>query len=456
MRRHPARLRFGLAVVCLGALVGPFDTTVNTAFPAITEAFALAPHEIQWVVIAYVLAQSSFALLAGRVGDLFGHRRVFAIGLVACALSHAAVALAPDFPSMIAARALQGLAVGIVISCAVALATLPFPPEDKPAVIATYVTATTLAMAAAPWLGGVLVGSFGWQGVYWFRVPLALSALLLMHWAMPRVPRAAAAIDVPGAHFDWVGAVGFVGAMSLVVLGVAESARPGGNGVAAALAIVAGGAVAFAFVRHEARCAHPVIRVDPFRNPRFASVQLASVAINFACFSNLLLLPYVLARSAGVSIGGVGLLLSLYPGGAVLGSFAAGRAARRLTPAALAACGLFVSAGGLVATAAALAAGSMPGIAAGMALSGAGTGLFQVGYLDATTSMLPAHERGVAGSLVIVTRLLGVVFGASGISWLQARTASEAVSFAWLGGALFAAAISFAVLRGDRRWFRSA
>ena len=75
------RARLGLAVVCAGALLGPFDTTVNTAFPVITEAFGLERPDIQWVVIAYVLAQSLFALAFGHVGDRIGHRRVFATGL---------------------------------------------------------------------------------------------------------------------------------------------------------------------------------------------------------------------------------------------------------------------------------------------------------------------------------------------------------------------------------------
>ena len=126
-----ARTRLALAIICLGSLLAPFDTTVNTAFPVITAAFSLPLRDIQWVVIPFVLAQSSFALIFGHLGDRFGHRRIFALGLGASVLAHAAVALAPDFPTMVAMRMFQGAAVGIAVSCGPALATLLYAPADK-------------------------------------------------------------------------------------------------------------------------------------------------------------------------------------------------------------------------------------------------------------------------------------------------------------------------------------
>ena len=442
--------RLGLAVVCLGASVGPFDTTVNTAFPVITAAFGLAPHEIQWVVIAFVLAQSSLTLVFGRLGDLFGYRRIFAIGLLSCALAHAAVGLAPDFATLVAMRVFQGLAVGLVVSCGPALATLMFAPHEKREVIAIFVTATSVAMALGPWLGGLLIDAFGWPGVYWFRVPLALLALVLM----PILPAPAAlpgdasggkeAAPVRG-RFDWAGAIGLTAVMCCLILGLAELARPQGDASRGALGLLAGAVGAALFVRHELRTAHPVLRITPFRSPRFAGVQLASVIVNFACFANLLLIPYVLTRGTGASIAAAGLVLSFYPAGSVLGGMLASRLGARLASPGLMALGLSLAAAGLLLTAGILAQ-SMPGLlGAGMLLCGLGQGLFQVGYMDTTTTLLPAHERGVAGSLVNVTRGLGIVFGAAGISWLNGLWRIEAVTFGLLGSALALAALTFAM-----------
>ncbi|MDH4392387.1 MAG: MFS transporter, partial [Aquabacterium sp.] len=237
----PWRRRLALLAVCLGTLVGPLDTTVNTAFPVITAAFALAPHAIQWVVIAFVLTQTSLTLVFGRLGDLFGHRRIFAIGLATCAMAHLAVGLAPDYPTLVAMRVLQGLGVGLVVSCGAALATLAYPPDQKQRVLALYVASTSLAMAVGPWLGGVLIAAFDWPAVFIFRSPLALLVWLALPWVLP-APAARPLVAPPGRAgpsgaasataalaFDWAGAIGLSAVLCAVVLGLAELARPSGR-----------------------------------------------------------------------------------------------------------------------------------------------------------------------------------------------------------------------------------
>lgn len=434
------RARLGLAVVCTGALVGPFDTTVNTAFPVITGAFALAPGEIQWVVIAYVLAQSAFAMVFGHVGDRIGHRRVFAVGLLASAFAHAAVALSPDFPTFVGMRALQGMAVGITLACAPALATLMFPPERKGRVLALYAATASLGMAAAPWLGGLLLDAFGWPGVYWFRVPLALVALGMIAW-LPRPPPAVA--PGPSSGFDWIGALGLSAVLSALVLAAAALARPQPPAFAPLL-LVAGCVGAVLFATHEARAPHPVLRMAPFRSVRFSALQVASIVVNFACFANLLLLPYVLTDRLAASIVAAGLVLSAYPTGSVLGSLASARLVRGRSAAWSMTAGLAIAATGLAAIGGVLALAPHPGLlAAAMFGSGLGLGLFGVGYMDETTSMLPVTERGVAGSLVNVTRLIGVVFGAAGVGRLQAATGDVTQTFLALGGLILLTAFAF-------------
>lgn len=441
----PWRRRLALLAVCLGTLAGPLDTTVNTAFPVISAAFALAPHAIQWVVIAFVLTQTSLTLVFGRLGDLFGHRRIFAIGLATCAVAHPAVGLAPDYPTLVAMRVLQGLGVGLVVSCGAALATLAYPPDQKQRVLALYVASTSLAMAVGPWLGGVLIAAFDWPAVFLFRSPLALLVWLALPWVLPAPagpPGAGRAAAAPA--FDWVGAVGLSAVLCAVVLGLAELARPAGRVGVGLAGLVAGLLGAVLWVRHALRTPHPVLRLAPFRSRLFSGVQLASVALSLATFANLLLLPYVLMRGPqALAIGAAGLLLALYPCGAVLGSLLAGRLGARTGAIPLMVWGMGGSAIGLLATALLLVpapqllAGLPPAaLGAGMLVCGLGQGLFLVGYMDTTTSLLPAHERGVAGSLVSVTRLLGVALGAVGIGWFDAWGGSTALSFAVLGGAL--------------------
>lgn len=435
-----------LAVVCLGAMLGPFDTAVNTAFPVITAAFGLPLREIQWVVIPFVLAQSSLTLIFGRLGDLFGYRRIFAVGLAASVLAHAAAAMAPDFNTLVAMRVLQGLAVGLVMSCGPALATLLFPAADKRRILALYVLASSLAMALGPWFGGMLIEALGWPGVFWFRVPVALAALALLP-LLPRLAITAAAVPggSVGQRFDWLGAIGLSAVMSLLILALAEITRPQA-GLAGGLVLLLAGVVgAILFVRHESATAHPVLRMTPFRSAMFSGTQAASVLINFACFANLLLIPFILTRSPDASIAAAGLLLSFFPGGSVLSSLFVARLAPRLSAAGLMAAGLGVAAGGLLLTAGILAIHTLDWLGAGLLVSGLGLGMFQVGYMDATTSLLPPQERGVAGSLVSVTRLLGIVMGATGISWLNAQLPGFEASFLVVGLALGLFALGFAL-----------
>src|SRR5690554_6901971 len=210
------RALLGLAIVCLGALLSPLDTTVNTAFPVITEAFSLPLADIQWVVIPYVLAQAIFAIVFGHLGDRFGHRRIFALGLLACALAHAAVALAPDYRVLVSMRVFQGAAVGMTVACAPALATLLFPPSGKALALARYAAVFSLAMALGPWIGGLLLGAFDWPSVFWFRVPIALVVLALVPLLPSFAPVPVAAVGRAGGAgrmparehaFDWTGTV---------------------------------------------------------------------------------------------------------------------------------------------------------------------------------------------------------------------------------------------------------
>jgi MFS family permease len=440
---HP---RLALAIVCLGALLSPLDTAVNTAFPVITAAFGLALRDIQWVVIPFVLAQSCLALVFGHLGDRIGHRRVFAIGVAASAIGHAAVALAPDYPTLVAMRIVQGAAVGMAVSCAPALATLMFPAASKARVLAVFVAVNSLAMTVAPAIGGLLLAALGWPGVYWFRVPIALLALALVP-LLPDRPAAPPSAGRPPA-FDWAGAIGLTVVLAAIVLGFTGLGSPGPTPAHALPLLIGGLAGAAWWVRHESRCAHPVLRMAPFRALRFSAIQTASVVVNLACFANLLLLPYVLTREPGRSIAAAGALLSCYPLGSVLGSVLAGRLGPRLPAGRAMVVGLGGAAAGLALTAGVLAAWSSPlPLALGMLLSGLGLGLFQVGYMDQTTSMLPVQERGVAGSLVSVTRLLGILLGATGISWLHGLSGRHPISFAVLAAGLGVFALIFAVVQ---------
>ncbi len=313
---NPASART-FAAACLGAAVAPLDTMVNPAFPAISADFSLEVAQIQWVPIAYLLAYGSLALISGRLGDLYGYRRICLLGLAVSASAFAACAVAPTYAWFLAARVLQGVGIALTLGGAPPLAMAAYPESQRTAVLARYSAVLALVLALSPAAGGMLIEAFGWRAVYAVRVPIALAALALL----ARVPEAQRHPHAQG--FDGAGAALLMFWLTAFVLALALPAAIGWP-----LALLAAAGLAM-FVVHEARSAAPIVRPSLFLDARFALFNAASVGVHFVGFSMFLLGPYFFVRVAGLSTLAAGVLLSFGPAGAALGSALAERLVRR-------------------------------------------------------------------------------------------------------------------------------
>ena len=177
-------------MIGLGTAVVQLDTSVNIAFPAITRGFDLAIGDIQWVVICYVLTYASLLLALGRIGDTIGHARVFRIGLIWSAVALLLVSCAPTYGAMLVFRCLQGVGAALVLSCGVALVTSLYGEERRSRALGVYTMMMAFGLMLGPLLGGALTAIWDWPAVFWFRIPIALAALLLTLGALA-VARAA-------------------------------------------------------------------------------------------------------------------------------------------------------------------------------------------------------------------------------------------------------------------------
>ena len=195
----PSLLR--LVPLGLGISVVPLDTAVNIAFPDITGSFGLPIPMIQWVVICYVLTHAGLMLAFGRVGDMWGHARVFRAGLLWSIAAFLLCAAAPSFGWLLFFRFLQGIGAGLIISCAPALVTSLYPEARRSHALGIFTLMFAIGSASGPLIGGLLVEHWGWPAVFWFRAPIALTSLLLLR-GLPR--RGAAAAE---QRFDIVGAL---------------------------------------------------------------------------------------------------------------------------------------------------------------------------------------------------------------------------------------------------------
>ncbi|MEX2616998.1 MAG: MFS transporter [Alphaproteobacteria bacterium] len=400
------------SVIGFGTLVGPLDSAVNIAFPDITSDLDIPLPSIQWVVICYVLTYASLLLVFGRLGDLFGHQRVFRYGLALCAVSFLFCAWAPELEWLLVARVLQGVGTAMVISCGPALATGLFDETMRARMLGAYTVVFGLGAAIGPSLGGLLVETWGWPAVFWFRFPISVIVLVLSFFLhMPVRERATGA-------FDLMGAVLLVLSLGLLLFLLSQLRGAGLPPLAMAL-LGAGTLAAFAwFVVHERRVPAPIIVLGVFRNVDFTLVNLTNIAVNLTAFSIMLLVPYYLTRATSLPITASGVILACGGFGTILAAQLGGNLAHRVGASRIA------LAGGMCVAMSVFGIGFWPYDApaavmvGALILNGIGLGLFQVSCLDLVTAVLPRADRGVAGSLVMVTRTVGVMLGASLLSLL--------------------------------------
>ena len=418
------RPAFGLAVVCLGTLVAPLDSALNIALPSITRAFGVEIADVRWIVIAYVLTYSCLLLIFGKLGDLLGYRRIFQAGLLVSAAGFGACALAPTFGGLLAGRMLQGVGIALTLSCAPALATTLYAESERTRVLAIYAASTAAGAALGPIAGGLLVDRFGWSAVFWGRAPLALAALALT-FVMPVVPQARSAQGT--GRLDVLGGLLLVAWLVTLLLGFAASASNAGSGLPAGLGVAA--VIAFVlFLLHERRHPEPIIRPSLFRHGDFTVMNLLSIAVNFAAFSIMLLVPYYLARTRGLDAVSGGVVLALANIGTVGGSWLAGRLGRRVAIGRLALAGIVLSIAGLAGIALWAREASLLPVVVALLVQGLGVGLFHVAYADLVIAGLPIEDRGVAGSLSMVTRTMGIVAGATAHAAVQGHAERAAMA----------------------------
>jgi len=398
-----------LVLIGLGTSVVPLDTAVNIAFPDITVSFGLPVDMIQWVVICYVLTYSSLMLAFGRVGDVWSHGRVFRVGLLWSAVAYLLCAAAPSYGLLLFCRFLQGLGAALIVSCAPALVTGLFPEERRSRAVALFTLMYAIGSAAGPLLGGALVERWGWPAVFWFRAPLAVVALLFNDASPARLRSA------PREPVDVIGAALLALAISALLLTLNRLQHLPDHAFLGILLPVAAASALVGFVYWERRITQPIVDLRLFRADGFAVLNLASVLVYLTSFSVLLLGPYYLLRFTGLSVAMAGGVLGTSFVGSLLASPLAGRIIERVPAGYLAAVGAWLCAAGLL-----LIGRWKPGAAyetvailSSLVLQGFGVGLFQVAYMDIVMRTLPRRQRGVAGSIAMLSRSLGVVTGAT-------------------------------------------
>jgi EmrB/QacA subfamily drug resistance transporter len=286
--------RWVLVATILGSAIASIDATVvGIALPAIGREFDTGLATLQWVVTAYSLTLAGLLLVAGALGDRYGRRRVFVIGVVWFAVASAACAAAPGAGTLIAARALQGVGAALLTPGSLAILQAAFRPDDRGRAIGAWSGIGGVASAIGPFLGGWLVAAASWRLIFVINLPIAAAVVIvsLRHVPETEDTEATGRVDLVGGVLVTAGLVG-------VVYALIEGAS---GGVGSVASLVLGLACLAGFLFWEARAAHPMLPLSLFRNVQFTATNLVTFVVYGALGGALFLLPIQLQQVSGYS-----------------------------------------------------------------------------------------------------------------------------------------------------------
>jgi EmrB/QacA subfamily drug resistance transporter len=317
------RRRWILAATILGSSMVFIDgTVVNVALPALQANLKATAVDVQWVVEAYALFLAALLLLGGSLGDHFGRKRIYAIGVVLFALASIWCGFAPNITQLIIARAVQGIGGALLVPGGLAIISASFPEAERGQAIGTWSGSTAITTALGPVLGGWLIEHVSWRAVFFLNLPLALIVLVLVFACVPesRDEEEEGKLDLAGAALATISLGG-------VVYGLIESSRLGFKSPVVLITFIGGLIISAAFILVEARVPNPMMPLRLFRSANFAGANLLTLFLYAALAGTLFFLPLNLIQVQNYSATAAGattlpfilimFLLSRWSGGLV-------------------------------------------------------------------------------------------------------------------------------------------
>jgi len=319
---HEAGLWVLIATI-LGSSMAFIDgSVVNVALPALQQTLNASSANVQWVVEAYALFLSALILVGGSLGDHFGRRRIFALGIALFALASMWCGLAPTIEQLILARAVQGIGGALLVPGSLAIISASFSDERRGQAIGTWSGFTSVTSVLGPVLGGWLVQYASWRWVFFINVPLAAVVLVVLFWRVPE-----SRDENASGKLDWLGALLATVSLAGIVAGLIESSSLGLLHPVVLGALAVGIVALLLFLLVEARIAHPMMPFTLFRSSTFSGANLLTFLLYGALSAATYFIPFNLIQVQGYSPAAAGaslvpfaltmFLLSRWTGGLV-------------------------------------------------------------------------------------------------------------------------------------------
>ncbi|MGF6456110.1 MFS transporter [Pseudomonas frederiksbergensis] len=415
-------VRWALASLSLSMLMPSLDTSIaNAGLPTLAQAFDASFQQVQWIVLAYLLAITTLIVSVGRLGDLVGRRRLLLAGIGIFTLSSLACGVAPSLGWLVGARAVQGLGAAIMLALTVAFVGETVPKAQTGSAMGLLGTMSAVGTTLGPSLGGLLISGFGWQAIFLINVPLGVLNIWL---AYRYLPTDALREKAGRTGFDKAGTL--LLALTLAAYALAMTIGQGDFGpvnIALLLTAVVGAGI-FIFV--EARVASPLIKLALFREPGLSASLAMSTLVSTVMMATLVVGPFYLSGALGLGTALVGFALSVGPLVAALTGIPAGRLVDRFGTRRMTLLGLVAMALGTGALSIMPAGFGILGYLTPIAVITASYALFQAANNTAIMTDIRADQRGVIAGLLSLSRNLGLITGASAMGAVFAFASATA------------------------------
>jgi MFS transporter, DHA2 family, methylenomycin A resistance protein len=396
-----------LLTMSLGVLIAQIDTSVvNLAVKQIGTGLDAGVTSLQWVVDAYNLVYASLLLTAGTLADLFGRRRIFALGIALFTVGSLICGLAPNASVLIVGRAVAGLGAAFEVPTSLAILTVAYPDtRERTRALGLWASCNGLAFIIGPTLGGVLVDTAGWRSIFLLIIPLSVATLFL---TMASVPESK---DPHGRRLDLPGQALAVAALGALSLAVIEGPRWGWESTASFVAFAVTVVAAVLFLRRQAGSDGALVPLSMFRNRVFSASLGVAAGMTFGMYAMLFLTPFYLQAGRGDSalLAGIELLPASVTFFIV--SQLSGRIANGYGPRLPMTAGMALMGTGLFMLALIPLNDSLALIEAALLVIGCGLGLNTAPVNAVAVANAPAARSGTASGLLNTSRMIGATLG---------------------------------------------
>jgi EmrB/QacA subfamily drug resistance transporter len=424
LTNHPNYRWFALAVIMLGSMMGTLDASIaNVAMPTISHVYHHSVDDAEWVILSFMLVTASTLVLFGRLGDIFGQKRIYLGGFTIFGLSSLACALAPSLEFLIAARAVQAIGAAMLLSSNQALIVDTFPAIERGRAIGFNGAAVATGLSLGPVLGGAIVTYGDWRWIFMINVPISILAMLGAALVLKPVQPKGGGFDPYGAALSVVGLFSLSLALSRSHVWGWQSPR---TIVLLTVAVVA--LVTFVFV--ERRVAAPTLDLTLFEKRIFA-FSVIGAFVYFVAFSGLtFILPLAAQTALGDSAFAAGLLLMPITAMNIVLAPTAGALSDRIPIRYVSTTGALLVTIGLFLLSRLPPVPSTPLLVGALLLTGAGTAVFTQPNNSAIMGSAPANRRGIAAGTLATARTTGQLIGVALASAVYFAHVAHAGGFA--------------------------